>query len=219
MPALLSHMRADFKIAMDTRSQEGFTLIELLIASAMSVIVVGAATTMLISVMHRGPAVSERADQVGNARNAIETMTSDFREGVKVAYASPSQITVDTTGCAQGGGECSVSYSCAGEPEATSFECVREQGGQSSTVVTGLASPDLFCYYPNDEPATASPEARECGQVLDPSDPDKELTYVGIKIQFPQENNASENSTIEGGVALHNAPSLLQGTEGTVPVG
>jgi type II secretory pathway pseudopilin PulG len=199
--------------------EAGFTLVELLIAAAMSVIVVGAATTMLISVMHREPAVSGRADQVGNARNAIETMNSDFREGVKVAYASPSQITVDTTGCVQGGGECSVSYSCAAEPEVTTFECVREQEGQATTVVTGLASPDLFCYYPNAEPESASPEAKECAQVANPSDPVEEPTYVGIKIQYPQENNGTENSTIEGGVALHNAPSLLEGTGGTVPVG
>ncbi|GEM_PF-526360 len=202
----------------DLRAGEaGFTLIELLVASMMMVVITGAAVAMLISVMHREPAVSGRADQIGNARNAIETMTSDFREGVKVAYASPSQITVDTTVCGQGGGECSVSYTCAGETTGGTFECVREKDGQLSTAITGLASPDLFCYYPNDELESASPEAKECGQILNPSDPDKELTYVGIKIQFPQENNESENSTIEGGVALHNAPSLLRGTQGTVP--
>ena len=188
-------------------------MIEMLIAAAMSVVVVGAATTMLISVMHRAPAVSGRADQVGNARNAIESMTADFREGVKVAYASPSQITVDMAVCGQGGGECSVSYTCAGEATGGTFECMREEQGQRSTAITGLASPDLFCYYPNDEPEAASSEAKECAQVVNPSDPDKELTYVGIKIQFPQENNATEDSTIEGGVALHNAPSLLRGTE------
>jgi type II secretory pathway pseudopilin PulG len=199
--------------------QDGFTLVEMLIAATMSIIVVGAATTMLISVMHREPAVSGRADQVGNARNAIESMTADFREGVKVAYASPSQIIVDTTVCGQSGGECSVSYTCAGETTGGTFECVREKDGQLSTAITGLASPDLFCYYPNDEPESASPEARECGQVLNPSDPDQELTYVGIKIQFQQENNETENSTIEGGVALHNAPSLLHGTQGNEVVG
>jgi len=212
-------MLQDPETPIDDRRLGGFTLIELLVAAAMSVVVVGAATTMLISVMHRGPAVSGRANQVGNARNAIESMTADFREGVKVAYASPSQITVETTGCGLEGGECSVSYSCPAEPAADTFECVREREGQRATVVTGLASPDLFCYYPNAEPETASPEAKECAQVGNPSDPVEEPTYVGIKIQFPQESNASENSTIEGGVALHNAPSLLQGTQGTVPVG
>src|ERR1700754_1060383 len=90
----------------------GFTLLELLIAAAMSVIVVGAATTMLISVMHRQPAVSGRAEEIGNARNAIEKITAGLRDGAKVTSASPYNVMLSKPCSTSENGECNVGYSC-----------------------------------------------------------------------------------------------------------
>jgi type II secretory pathway pseudopilin PulG len=188
------------------KAEGGFTLIELLIASFMMVVITGAAVTMLISVMHREPAVSGRANQIGNARNAIETITGDLRGGVRVTAAGPSQITVLTTACGQGGGtECSVSYVCAGETAKRTYECAREKSGRISTLITGLASPNIFCFYPNRERG-------ECGEAGSLVVAAEAPTYVGLKLQFPQEHNERMNSILESGVALHNSPSVLSGT-------
>jgi prepilin-type N-terminal cleavage/methylation domain-containing protein len=175
-------------------AESGFTLVELLVATAMMVIIVGAAVMMLTSVMHREPKVAARANQIGNARDGIERITADLRQGEGLTTAEPSSVTVNTL-CGQSG-ECSVSYSCgpeAGDP--ASFECVRQvRAGASSAVLSGLASPEIFCFYPN-------AQDEECGEAGIGDEP----TYVGIRLQFPQENNETENSVLEGGVALHNA--------------
>lgn len=183
----------------------GFTLIELLVATAMMIVIVSAAVVMLTSVMHREPQVSSGADRIGNARNAFEKMTADLREGVDLTTATTSQVTVNTfCGQAEGTEGCSVSYSCPEEVGLGTFECVRQVGDEApATIINGLASPDLFCFYPNNE-------GSECGQVGLEEDP----TYVGIRLQFPQENNEATNSTLEAGVALHNAPSLLGNSGG-----
>ncbi|MFT3863543.1 MAG: type II secretion system protein [Solirubrobacterales bacterium] len=185
--------------------ESGFTLIELLVATAMMVIVVGAAVLMLTSVMHREPKVSSGADRIGNARNAFEKMTADLRQGVELTAAGSAELTVKTLcGQAEGTGECEVSYVCMEEAGEGTYECVREIPGESSAaVITGLASPEVFCFYPNDESA-------ECGEVGIGDEP----TYVGIRLQYPQENNETTNSVLEAGVTLHNAPSLLGGSGG-----
>jgi prepilin-type N-terminal cleavage/methylation domain-containing protein len=181
--------------------ESGFTLIELLVASLMMVIVTGAAVTMLISVMHREPKVTSRANEVASARIAIEKITADLREGEELTAFTPNSATVTTVcGPGEGAGMCTVTYQCPAEIGEPTFECVRESAARGRvTLLKGLASPAVFCYYPN----TAGVECGEVGIGTKP-------LYVGIKLQFPQEN-APTNSILEGGVALHNAPSLLKG--------
>jgi len=150
--------------------EAGLTLVELLVAAAMSVIIVGAAATMLISAVRQQPKLSKKNQEITTARYVLERMTREIRNGV-VVYQEPaptgSQVSFRTqlrrTTC---GGpvqesasapsiECRVTYSC------TTTECTRtetapevESGGTPTTIVSGLDSSQVFNYEPSAEEPT-----------------------------------------------------------------
>ncbi len=171
---------------------EGFTLIELLVATAMMVIICGAAVTMLISAMKTQPKSSERADQIGNARNAIEKLTTDIRQGERATLSSASSITL-TTYCDRSTGvaKCQVSYSCAEEPGAAPprsaqprYGCTRRVGTEPARIaLSGLASSEVFSGDGRTEPR-----------------------YIAVKVQLPTPGEQSV-TVLEDGAALHNAPN------------
>jgi hypothetical protein len=153
---------------------------------------------MLISVMHREPKVTGKADQIGNARNAIEKMTADLREGESLTAATAYDVVVNKPcGANEGNGTCSVGYSCGPEAGATTWQCSREvPGGSRETIVSGLAPGDeVFCFYPN-------AQGTECSGTVEVNGAP---TYVGITLKFPQENVEEHDTVFQGGVALHNA--------------
>ncbi len=176
------------------RQEQGFTLIEMLVAMIMSVIVVGAAVSMLISSMHSQASQTARADQIGTARNAIEKITVDIRQGRSATYESPQRIKLDTQ-CHAGGvaSECEVSYSCA------NGVCTRKVGsGPPKVVMSGLAATngeEVFCVIPSTKPQPNT----ECG----PSN-GQPAAFVGVTVEFPSSEQGSVTA-LEGGAALHNA--------------
>jgi type II secretory pathway pseudopilin PulG len=179
---------------MDRKKQEdGFTLIELLIATAMMIVITGAAVTFLISAMHRQSDVTGRSDQIGTARNALETITADLREGEKITAPTASAITVDTI--CNSGQACVVSYVCGPEAGTSTFGCTRSLGtGKPAVkVIGGLASAEVFCFYPNIE-------RRECGTVGG-----EKPRYVGVTLKMPQTKGVQGLAVLESGAALHNA--------------
>ncbi len=175
----------------------------------MMVVITGAVVTMLVSSMHRQTAVTSTSDQIGNARNAIEKITVDLRQGVELTEATPSVVDMSTfCGKTEGTEPCVVRYDCAQETGKATYGCSREvAGGGTTSVLEGLASPEVFCFYPFSEEVGPSGNGSGCGIAVSPA----ETTYVGIKVQLPQENNATTNTVFEGGAALHNAPGVLEG--------
>jgi prepilin-type N-terminal cleavage/methylation domain-containing protein len=171
--------------------QDGFTMIELLVATAMMVIICGAAVTMLISVMKTQPRDSERADQIGTARNAIEKLTADIRQGEKATLSGTSGVTL-TTYCdgSAGTSKCQVTYACGTEPGVTPtrYACTRKVDNEPARPdLTGLASSEVFSGDGRSEPR-----------------------YVGVKVQLPTPGEESV-TVLEDGAALHNA-SAFRGT-------
>jgi type II secretory pathway pseudopilin PulG len=137
------------------------TLVELLVASAMSVLIVGAAGSMLISAVRTQPNLSEKAQAISTARYVLERMTREIRNGVVVySGATGSQVEFKTqvrrTAC--GGSaqedpsvpaiECRVTYKC------TTTDCTRTEtapevpgsNGTPATLVSGLVSDKVFNY-------------------------------------------------------------------------
>jgi prepilin-type N-terminal cleavage/methylation domain-containing protein len=183
--------------------QDGFTLIELLVASAMMVIITGAAVTMLISSMHRQSDVTSRADQIGNARNAIEKITADIREGESASIPTPSSLQV-TYPCEGSATTCpKVSYTCKREGAKVTFECVREtSAGVKTKVVSGLSAATetgMFCVYPNSEGSECGPQAIV----------GKAPRYVGVTVRLPSSSTSEAETVLQDGAALHNSPDLL----------
>lgn len=168
----------------DPRSDEGFTLIELLVAAAMMVVITAAAVAILTSVMRQQPKVTEGADQIGKARNALEKITADIREGVEVTSFSPSQLTLDTF-CGADHTPCTVEISC-GDAQPIGVICFRSiRGVSSAEIIRGLSSPDIFS-----------------GEGTSP-------VYVGVTIELPNEEGTRARTVLEGGAALHNSESYL----------
>ncbi|MBS1843540.1 MAG: prepilin-type N-terminal cleavage/methylation domain-containing protein [Actinobacteria bacterium] len=194
---VVEQLRQRLKTATD---DSGFTIIELLVATAMMVVVCGAAVLMLTSVMRQTPKVTNRADQISFARNAIEQITREVRQGREATSTGSSQMTLKTF-CTTGAGaasECTVSYSCAVESGKTTYACSRTVGGITTKVVGGLASAEVFCFYPN-------AESKECGKASPTALP----RYVGLQVRFPQQTSAETQTVLEGGAALHNSTALL----------
>lgn len=170
-------------------SEAGLTLVELLVASAMSVILLGAVGSMLISAVRTQPELSERSQNVSTARWVLERMTREIRNGVTVYEGTPSKVSfltrVRRTSC--GGAveeeadkpaiQCRVTYSC------TTTTCSRAETapevpatGPGTTLVSGLGSSNVFGYSPNAA----------------------EATYIGVTIRIPNPGGSGQLTVSDG---------------------
>jgi type II secretory pathway pseudopilin PulG len=128
---------------MDARSikghQAGFTIVELLVAATMMVIVSAATVSLLLSAMQRQPEISERAQQIGTARVALETMTADVRQASSFDVVAADRAVQLQTLC-DGSAKCVVELACA------DGSCSRRvvDSGAPVTLVSGLASDAVF---------------------------------------------------------------------------
>jgi type II secretory pathway pseudopilin PulG len=181
----------------------GITMIELLVAISMMVVITGAAVSMLVSSLHDQVGQTKRADQVGTARNAIEKLTVDLRQGDTVTTGTPTQLALSTychTGTGGASTACTVSYSCAIESGKTTYRCTRKvNNGTARTFASGLLTGNVFCFVP-------STSGTECGT----RNTAVSTTYVGAKIELPASTQGGR-TVLEDGAALHNSPGVIGG--------
>lgn len=186
----------------------GMTLIEMLVALVMGLVVVGGATTLMISAVRKQPEQQQQAQSISTARYELERMTREIRNGTSVTSATASSVSfvarVRRTAC--GGGvptnpatpsiQCQIVYSC------TATSCTRTErdvgkttGGTATTIATGIDSAEVFCFVPS-----ANADPTECGSAKSGTSP----TYIGITLRVP---NPSERSdmTISDGASLRGA--------------
>jgi hypothetical protein len=189
--------------------EAGLTLVEMLVAMTMSVVIVGAATAMLISAVKDQPALSRKAQNVTTARWQLERIVREVRDGVDVETATPSEVAfvanVRRTSCggeipADPGAEtikCRITFRCS----ATS--CTRTESqpdgsapGTATTALTGVGNPEsLFCFVPS-----AESDPVECG----PAQAEKSPTYVGVQLEVPNPEGPGL-LTISDGATLRTA--------------
>jgi type II secretory pathway pseudopilin PulG len=169
--------------------EEGLTLIELLVAAAMSVVLVGAAGSMLISAVRTQPQISERTQSISTARWVLERMTREIRNGIVVYEATGPRVSFKTqvrrTACGAGVQEeaskpaiqCRVTYSC------TTTACTRTEtepdvalGGTPTTIVSGLGSANVFNYSPDVEAPT----------------------YIGVTLRIPNPSGSGQLVVSDG---------------------
>jgi hypothetical protein len=161
----------------------------------MSIVLVGAAGSMVISAMRSQPEVSSRANSISSARWVLERLTREIRDGVKVDNATASSISFQTyvrhTTC---GGttlladtspaiKCEVTYTC------TTASCSRTEtapevltGGTPQTIFKGIDSSNVFNYSPSAAAAT----------------------YVEVTLRIPNPSGGSA-LTVSDGASLRNA--------------
>ena len=152
----------------------------------------------MTSALHKQQNVSSRADRIGQARNAIEKVTVDLRQGRKVTVAGPTAVTLETYCHTTAGAteKCTVAYSCAVEVTGGStYKCTRSvNAGAAVTVISELSSPNVFCFVPS----SVSGNESECGERKTGSEP----TYVGVQVNFKAREGGG--ATLQDGAALHN---------------
>lgn len=192
-----------------TRDGEaGMTLIELLVAMIMGIVVVGGATTMLISILHAQPDQSKQAQNVSTARYELERMTRELRDGVSVTASAPNSVSfvarVRRTAC--GGSvptsskapsiQCQIVYSCTTSTcTRTEREVGKTSGGTTATVVTGISSSEVFCFVPS-----SNSDPTQCGTAKPGTSP----TYVGVTLRVPNPSG-SGSLTVSDGASLRGA--------------
>jgi Tfp pilus assembly protein PilW len=180
--------------------ESGLTLVELLVAAGMSVVLVGAASSMLISAVRNQPQLNERSQKVTTVRWVQERMTKELRNGVRIDAATPTTVAFVTriraSACGSGGSleseapaiDCLVTYDCSSGTSCTRAEASPEAAvgsGTLRTLITGLAGGAVFDYYP------------------DSADP----TYVGIVLRIPNPSGSGQ-LTVSDGATLR-TPVLL----------
>ena len=173
--------------------QTGLTLIELLVAASIGIVVLGATSTMLVSVVRTQPKISDRAEDASTGRWVLERMTREIRNGVTVQPGSSVSTLIFTaqvrhSSCGSSAVlpatspsiECKVTYSC------TSSACSRSETtsgaagtGTPVTIFTGINNEKVFNYSP---------------QVSD-------AEFVGVTLRFPNPDGGG-NFTISDGATL-----------------
>lgn len=192
------------------REEDGLTLVELLVASAMSVILLAAIGSMVLGAMRAQPQISKKAQNVSSARWALERMTREIRNGVRIDQATPTTVSFLTylrrTSCGSGVAsssatpaiKCEVTYQC------TTTLCTRKESpdglftGTAQTLFSGINSSSVFCYVPSKE---SDPLA--CGTAASVAG----TTYIGVRLQLANPSG-SGNLTVSDGASLRNATLL-----------
>jgi type II secretory pathway pseudopilin PulG len=194
----------------DRSGELGMTLVELLVASMMSIVLIGAIGSMVVSAMKTQPKISKSAQNISSARYVLERMTRELRNGIRVDQATASKISFLTyvrhTSC---GGtalpisttasiKCEVTYQCS------TTACTRTEAadgvyaGTARTFFTGINSSSVFCFVPS-----AEADPLTCGAAKAAP----EVTYVKIQLRLPDPSGAG-SLTIADGASLRNAVLL-----------
>jgi hypothetical protein len=182
--------------------EAGVTLVELLVASMMSVILVGAASSMIISAVRDQPALSKKSQNVTTARWQLERIVRDLRNGEQLEVMTASQVRmIALVRRASCGGSpqsdleadaipCRVQYSCSGDT------CTRAEGppaegasvGTPRPALTGIENPDeVFCFVPS-----TAPDPTECGPA------GTNPTCVGVQLEVPNPDGPGHLSIADG---------------------
>lgn len=188
-------------------SEAGLTLVELLVASAMGVVILGAVGTMVLGAMRSQPEASGRAQNISDARWALERLTREIRNGIEVDIASPSSVSfltyVRRTACGSGvvsGSEspaiqCQVTYTCSTTACSRIEALPNVSVGTATTIFSGINSSQVFCYLPSTSGSTTcGPATADVG----------DTTHIGITLSIPNPSGPAA-ITISDGASLRNA--------------
>lgn len=107
------------------KAEDGVTLLEAVIGAAMSVVIFGAATAMLISALQSQPDLTQRADQIGKARIGTDKMVRDIRQGI-VGSVSGTSTTAKVEFESYVDGRCGTTTVTTATKCKVTLECASE---------------------------------------------------------------------------------------------
>lgn len=175
------------------RREEGFTLVELLVSTVMGVVVMGAVASLMISAMRAQPAITGAADNISEARWALERLTREIRNGVVVDQAEPSKVSFQgyvrhstcggttTLPSTSAPTKCEITYECSTTACMRSESAPGTYTGTPRTIFSGIDSSQVFTYVPSTAP-----------------------TFVKITLRLPNPRGTG-SLTVSDGASLRNA--------------
>jgi prepilin-type N-terminal cleavage/methylation domain-containing protein len=143
------------RITSRSGAEDGFTMIELLIASALALVVAGAALTFMVFTFRQQNDISSRSVANDQAEAGLQQLTRDLREATTSVSVSTSGTTtsisfsIPTPG--SDGTPESVSWTCPSTSATTIGTCTRTLAGISKAEITGVQSM-AFTPYNNASP-------------------------------------------------------------------
>ena len=173
------------------RSEEGVTLIELLVAMTMLVAILTGSMMLLVGMMQRQPDLSDRSEQVSEARVALERMVRELRPGYAVdsALGTANTVTFRTymRQTCQGGSSatailCRVTYTCTPSTGICTRSTANPNGTSPTTpvqLIEGVTNTGVFSI---------------------------QSSYVGITFRLPSQDGRGA-LTMTDGARLRNAPT------------
>lgn len=188
------------RLARLTRSESGFTLVELLFASMIGLMVIATGVTVFITAGRSQPGQVQRGVTIQQARNAMERITREIRQGSTVYSSTGTQLAlltmVHSASC--GGAQANTAIQCKVTYTCTSGNCTRVEAPPppattpigTTTVIRGLSSSSIFRYTPT------------CGATSTSGAPG----YICVNLAFPGDNG-DDALTVEDGAAPDNPTS------------
>lgn len=174
--------------------EAGFTLIEMLVAMTMGVVVMGGVLILLIGAMRSQPRIEKVSTNVQTARWALERLTREIRNGIRVDKTTASSVSFEayvrhstcggSTALASTAApiKCEITYTCSGTACNRIEAAPATYTGTATTVFSGLGNPSsVFSWSPSTTP-----------------------TYIGITLEFP-DPEGSGGLTVSDGASLRNA--------------
>ena len=145
--------------------------------------------TLLVGMMQKQPGLSDRSQQVAEARVALERMVREIRPGYAVDSASGTSSTVTfrtymrqicSGGVSATANLCRVTYTCTPSTGICTRSTANTNGTGATTprrLIEGVTNSDVFTIQP---------------------------TSIGIKLVIPTEDGGSETTVLDG-ATLRNA--------------
>lgn len=171
------------------RDERGLTLVELLVAAMLGLIVVGGALTVFLGGVRSEPRTASKVAAIQQARITLDRITRELRQGVQISAPANNQLAIVTyvNAVSCGGAPASTAIPCQVTYTCTTESCSRvvaqpdgSAPGPAVQVATGLVSPNVFSYEPDEtNPA-----------------------YVGVNFVFSSGDD--DPVTLGDGVALRN---------------
>lgn len=123
--------------------ERGLTVIELMITLAVMGAIVAATLSALFGAYNQTGVVLNRRDVLGDGQIAMQQMTKQFRQATEINSSSATALDVDTF---TGPGDVhQIVWQTTGSSAPYSLEITMD-GGSPKTVLSSLASPDIFAY-------------------------------------------------------------------------
>lgn len=191
MTSAISTLRALFapRRGAGRDTEAGFTLVELLISMTMLTAILAGSMTLLIGMMQKQPGLSDRSDQVAEARLALERMVREIRPGYAVDSAAGTSNTVSfrtymRRTCAGGVTStvtlCRVTYTCSTSTTQCTRSTANPDGSSPTTprvLIKGVTNNNVFSV---------------------------QSTYIRIRLVMPADDGGSEITVLDGST-LRNA--------------